>query len=88
MAETFWNGEHCDAEIVLIKVGPAAKPTFWHAGLEGTERFAVEVRYGGQTFYLDNEDGDGWYKVTKGRGSPRCGHKSIPVAEVITRFGP
>lgn len=76
--KTYWNGEECAARKVRVIVGTAAKPTFWHAGLEGTERAAVEVSYGDQQFLLDNEAGDGWQKVTEGRGSPRYGHKSLP----------
>lgn len=76
--ETYWNGEPCKARCVRVIVGTAAKPTFWHAGLEGTVRNAVEVTYGNQKFLLDNEDGQGWIKVTKGRGSPVYAHSSLP----------
>ncbi len=88
--QTFWNYEPTPARIVRVIVGPAAKPTFWHAGLEGTEREAVEVNYHGDVFYLDNEDtsfqkaGQGWFKVTQGRGGPDWGHADIPVAKVLS----
>ena len=75
--ETFWNGEPCKAKRLRVIVGPSPA-TWWCAELEGAERDAVEVIYGKQTFYLDNEDGSGWLKVTKGRGSPMYGHKSLP----------
>ena len=80
MTATYWNGEPCKATIVRVIVGPAMKPTYWYAGLEGTKREAVKVEYYDQTFYIDNEGGKGWWKVTKGRGSPSYGHSSLPDA--------
>lgn len=81
---TYWNGEPTHCRIVRVIVGPVPVPTWWCAGLEGTEREAVEVSYGGQRFYLDNEDGSGWMKVTQGRGSPTWAHSSLPVEKVIS----
>ena len=79
-----WNGEPVFARHVRVIVGPAGKPTYWHAGLEGTERRAIEVWYGDQDpFYLDNEDDSGFEKVTYGCGSPTWGHKSLPVERVL-----
>ena len=84
MSKTFWNGEPCEARIVVVIVGKSPKKTWWCAGLEGQERQAVEVKYGDEKpFYLDNEDGEGWAKVTEGRGSPQWGHSSIPVERVV-----
>lgn len=86
--KTFWNFEPTPARKVRVIVGPCLRPTYWHNGLEGTEREAVEVNYHGEIFYLDNEGGpswpagEGWDKVTKGRGSPDWGHSEIPVREV------
>lgn len=77
--KTYWNGQPCDARQVDVVVGKSPISTWWCADLEGTTRKAVEVNYAGQTFYLDNEDGSGWHKVTVGRGSPHCYHASIPV---------
>jgi hypothetical protein len=80
---TYWNGEPAEARIVRVIVGKAELPTYWYAELEGTEREVVEVKYGDQTFYLDNEDGSGWFKVTLGRGSPRCYHASLAIERII-----
>lgn len=80
---TYWNGQRADACIVRVIVGKAPKPTWWCADLEGTEREAVEVTYAGQVFYLDNEDGSGWRKVTIYRGSPQAYHAGLPVAAVL-----
>lgn len=78
MTSTFWNWEPAEARRVTVRVGKAPFATWWCAELEGTERAAVEVKYGGHTFYLDDEDGSGWAKVTTGEGSPRARHRSLP----------
>ena len=83
--KTYWNGEPCSARRVLVRVGTAPRPTWWCAGLEGTEREAVEVSYNGQTFLLDDADGVGWCKVAFGRGSPQHGHSSLPEDSVVLR---
>jgi len=87
--ETFWNGEPCEARKVNVVVGASPRPTWWCASLEGQTRAAVEVIYAGQApFYLDNEDGSGWRKVTDGRGSPHWAHASLPVASVVGEDAP
>jgi hypothetical protein len=80
---TYWNGEPTLARIARVIVGKSPVETWWCANLAGTEREAVEVDYHGDKFYLDNEDGSGWRKVTFGRGSPQWGHSSLPVERVI-----
>ncbi len=81
---TYWNGEPCLARIVRVIVGPSPRETWWCAKLVGTEREAVEVRYYDQPpFYLDNEGGLGWAKVTIGCGYPDYGHASLPVERVV-----
>lgn len=83
---TYWNGERCQAEKVRVIVGTPRRATWWFAGLEGTERRAVRITADGQTFYIDNDDGpdwaagDGWDKVTIGKGSPQWGHASLDVS--------
>lgn len=81
---TYWNGEPTPARIVRVIVGPSPIKTWWCAELEGQEREAVEVAYpGSPPFYLDNENGSGWAKVTQGRGSPAWGHSSLPIQRVV-----
>ncbi|HET7321862.1 MAG TPA: hypothetical protein VFI96_05145 [Longimicrobiaceae bacterium] len=80
---TYWNGEPTPCRRVRVVVGPSPRASWWCAGLEGTVREAVEVRYGREVFYLDNENGSGWEKVTAGLGSPHVGHSSLPVSRVI-----
>lgn len=80
---TFWNGEPCFARCVTVIVGKSEQPTWWCAELEGQQRKAVEIRYYDQGFFLDNEDGQGWLKVTLGQGSPQYGHKSLPDSSMV-----
>lgn len=84
MSEAFWNGERCEAHKCLVIVAKAKKPTYWYAGLAGTTRRAVRVVYGPHTFYLDDEDGSGWGKVTAGRGSSTVGHCSLDIEREVT----
>lgn len=92
--ETFWNYEPTPCRKVRVIIGASPVATWWCAGLEGTEREAVEVNYHGKRFYLDNEGGtipgggawpagEGWAKVTRGRGGPHWPHSEIPVAQVL-----
>lgn len=76
--ETWWNGEPAQACRVRVVVGPAPVRTWWCADLVGQERAAVEVLYGSERFYLDDEDGTGWAKVTEGHGSPSWPHRGLP----------
>ncbi len=82
--KTYWNGEPCHARKVTLVVADAPSfPIYWARDHVGTTRRATEVTYGGQVFYLDDEDaggsGDepGWRKVTLGRGSPRYMHRNL-----------
>lgn len=81
--KTYWNGEPTLCRRVLVVVGESPMPSWWCAGLAGTKRKAVEVHYFDEPFYLDDEDGSGWNKVTIGMGGPRTGHRSLPVAQVL-----
>lgn len=59
--------------------------------LQGQRINAVEVvldnvNHGGGITYLDDRDGSGWHKVTEGRGSPRVGHRNVPLVDVEPRL--
>lgn len=82
---TYWNGEPCMAQPVQLLVGMPPEglhPQYWAADLIGTVRNVTKVTYGNRVFYLDNENGGGWFKVTKGRGSPHIGSMSLYGEEV------
>lgn len=115
MAEkTYWNGEETPCRRVIVKVGTGDPLGLyrWYRGLEGTERRAVEVSYAGQTFLIDDDEGegdplqhpilaqlprglqtsfkagDGWRKVTIGRGAPfglHASFRSLPPDSVVIR---
>ncbi len=80
---TYWNGEPAIAQQVRVKVAVADDPHWWCAPFAGTVRDAVRVEYGHQVFFIDDEDGSGWAKVTTGHGSPRIGHRSLPNASKL-----
>ena len=76
---TRWNGEPVTAVRVAVRVADAPEfPEYWARQHVNTIRQAVRVEYYGSTFYLDNEDGSGWYKVTHG-GGPRLPHRDLAV---------
>lgn len=79
---TYWNGERCRAEKVRLMVTDGPHPEYWARDLIGTVRNAVRVKYGFRTFYLDNEFGEGWAKVTIGFGSPNWPSRSLYGTEV------
>ncbi|MEU1275292.1 hypothetical protein [Streptomyces sp. NPDC005799] len=79
MSDTRWNGEPCTARrITAIVADNQNFPLYWARHLVGTRRNIVEVVYGKSTFYLDDEDGSGWNKVTHG-GSPHWAHSNISI---------
>lgn len=78
MTSTKWNGEPCAARQITAIVADAAFPLYWARPFVGRRRNIVEVTYGGETFYLDDEAGEGWHKVTHG-GSPWHSHSNITI---------
>ena len=85
--ETFWNGEPCKARKVTCVMADSPEfPLFWGRAEKkvGTRVRAVEVDYENKPFYLFDDDGWGWRKVTDGLGSPSWGHKSLcPVPGTV-----
>lgn len=86
----FWNGHEAWYRVMEVTVGrePDAiresieknthrKRYLWFIPFIGEKRQVIEVNYGGDKFYMDNETGQGLYKVTIGQGSPGCAHASI-----------
>lgn len=79
MIRTQWNGKPCTALRVTVTVADDDRsPQYWARRLVGTRRNAVLVEYDGKIFYLDDEDGSGWRKVTHG-GSPRLAHSDLTI---------
>lgn len=79
MTSTQWNGEPCAArQITAVVADNTAFPLYWARPFVGMRRKAVEVEYADRTFYLDDEDGSGWHKVTHG-GSPWLAHSDLTI---------
>jgi hypothetical protein len=76
---TYWSGKRCHAVRCNVIVADADFPGYWARPFVGQVRKAVRVMTDASTFYIDNEDGSGWAKVTKGFGSPSWGHGSLAV---------
>ncbi len=84
--ETFWNGNPTPCRKVRVVVGDSGRfPRYWArvAGLVGTVQPAVEVRYFDKPFYIDDRNGSGWYKVTKGHGSPSYPHSDFEIERIV-----
>lgn len=84
---TFWNGLPTPAIRGTAIVAPSPQfPEFWGNHLVGKRIEVVRVvldgvNFGGGISYIDNRDGSGWLKVTKGHGSPRYGHRDLNIEE-------
>lgn len=85
--QAYWNGLPTTATRGTAVVADAPEfPAYW-ARIQGIvgQRIPVVmvdldgVNYGGGTTYLDNRDGSGWAKVTKGMGSGRYGHRNVGI---------
>lgn len=78
MQTGFWNGEPTATFVgVTYEVVQSDGKMHWQNSHIGNRRQGIQITQGSETWIIDNEHGDGYYKVTKGQGSPRCGHKSI-----------
>lgn len=87
MTQTYWNGAPAEAVRCVVRVGKSPRDSWWCVNLEGQERDAVRVTHDGQaTFFLDDQDDKGWYKVTEGRGSPWIGHNQLPDSSEVLRL--
>lgn len=62
--DTYWNGDPTYCEQVWIMRG-------------GEKTAAVLVMYGDDEFFLLDDHGQGWAKVTNGFGSPYYGHQNV-----------
>jgi hypothetical protein len=84
MKQGYWNGEPTATFVgVYYRVEKAETETWWQNRVIGTIRQGLLITYRKETWLIDNEHGDGYYKVTDGKGSPQCGHKSLGVYTVL-----
>ena len=78
---TYWNGEPCIATrgSGTVRDETDVFPLHWARELIGQRVPVVCIEYGDQRFYLYDEGGQGWHKVTAGRGSPRMHHANLRI---------
>lgn len=79
--EPMWNGIPTPATRGSgVVLDSPAFPQFWALHLVGCRIAVVRVeREGREPIYLDNREGDGWWKVTHG-GGPGIAHADLDVA--------
>lgn len=64
---TRWNGEPCSIQHITVLLSEEQEQkTFWFSVFAGTERRVLKITQGGQSFIIDNEDGQGIDKVING----------------------
>jgi len=79
---TYWNGEPCKAKRVEVTVAnPHDLAKYWARDLVGKRWPAVAIIYQSKMFFIDNENDDGWTKITLGFGHPMFQHKGIWVED-------
>lgn len=89
----YWNAT-AERGTAIVADAPEVR-LYWarSCGLVG-KRIAVVrvdlsgVNYGGGVAYLDNRTGQGWWKVTEGRGSSEYGHGNVAVEDGSWVAGP
>lgn len=85
--QAYWNGLPTTARRGTAVVADSPEfPGYWakRDGIIGQRIPVVEivldgVNAGGGIDYLDDRDGSGWAKVTRGHGSPRYGHRNVRI---------
>lgn len=80
--QPMWNGQDCQATSGSVVVGKSPKSTWWCAELEGERVPCVRVKYGDRTFYISNENYQGFDKVFNHHGALNVPHASIPVDDL------
>ena len=79
-----WNGKPCQARTVLIELADCPQyQNYWARAIVGQERNAVEVTVGDHVFYMDNQDGTGYAKITAGCGMWIFPHREVRPARII-----
>jgi len=92
--ETFWDGNPCRARYLTVVVAnDPTLPDYWAKSYIGTVRKAIEISIikrgflGSnklETFIIDNERGNGYFKITKGMGSWKYAYGVLAVKRIIT----
>lgn len=77
MKKGFWNGEPATFTVVEYEVTKSEEPLYWNNLNVGTRRQAIQIKQDEWIWLIDNQFGDGYYKVTAGKGMWTSAHKSI-----------
>lgn len=79
MKTGYWNGEPtANYEGISYEVSAVEKPPLhWQNAFVGTRRQGLRITFQDQTWIIDNEHGDGHYKLNEGKGMWTAGHKSV-----------
>ena len=86
MIDCWWNGEPAVGERIVVRVPEwraGDPPLAWWRDLVGIELPAVRVAYDGHQFILDDRDDYAIAKIVDGHGSPRFGHRELPLRSPI-----
>lgn len=73
----YWNGSDATFVGVTYEVTKPEELLWWQNMHIGATRQALMVTQQKSVWLIDNEHGDGYYKVTEGMGGFQCGHKSV-----------
>lgn len=76
-----WNGEPCKAESVTVLLKRVKNmPYCWQNEFDGQRIEAIKITINDTyrtTFFIANEDGQGYKKITEYQGMWYGGHKSV-----------
>lgn len=77
---TFWNGYPNPARRGTAVVSDSEKfPLYWARDLVGERIQVVQVQWGANVAHLDDRGGEGWQKVTEGRGASHWPHREVVI---------
>ena len=74
----YWNGEYkAQFRGITYEVTQSEGEFHWQNMHIGERRQGLLILFHNQKWIIDNQYGDGFYKLTIGEGSFQCGHKSV-----------
>jgi hypothetical protein len=86
MVKYYWNNEEVSISGVNYLVTQSGTPLHWQNLHVGSTRQGIKIQYCGTSFVIDNENGDGYRKITKGRGSLQYSHKSVDNPNILSEI--
>ncbi len=73
----YWDNQQVEVVGVTYTVTKSPQPLHWQNHYAGKKRQGLKIKQKAFEFIIDNEHGDGYLKLTEGRGSFMYGHKSV-----------